>query len=310
MQSIPELESRIRDFINSPRKQHSLLQDHADWNKLCSALDVVGDTELAIDAYLEKVKEPATHGELYLALYGILQVLFVQQDAVRHLVEALGLEYTPDPLLKILRKARNDSIGHPTERGRGIERSFNFIIRVSMSHSGFTLMTTYPDRDSQFTHINVLELVSDQRNILRKTLTRVIEQLREEEMEHRDQFREERLASIFPSTLRYYYEKIAETIHGGAPGELGAGFVDLVVDVIEKFTNALDERDIVHVDNMAYDLELVQYPLAELRRYFDNPDESKLNEKDAYIFLVFIRNQIDSLIELAREIDEKYATGI
>lgn len=72
MISMPELEEQIRDFINSPRKQHILLQDHADWNKLCSSLDVVGDTELAIDAYMENINEPASDGQKYLILYGIL----------------------------------------------------------------------------------------------------------------------------------------------------------------------------------------------------------------------------------------------
>jgi len=54
MASISELEQDIRKFINSPRKQFHLLKDAEAWNRLCSSLDVIGDTELAIDAYFEK----------------------------------------------------------------------------------------------------------------------------------------------------------------------------------------------------------------------------------------------------------------
>jgi len=103
MNSIPELEEQIRNFINSPRKQYTLLQDRADWNKLCSSLDVVGDTELAIDAYMGSINESATDGQKYLILYGILQVLFVQQDAVKHMIEALGLQHEEDPILNHIR---------------------------------------------------------------------------------------------------------------------------------------------------------------------------------------------------------------
>jgi hypothetical protein len=49
---VPRLESKIRDFINNPRKQHILLKDSTDWNQLCSSMDALGDTSATIDAYL------------------------------------------------------------------------------------------------------------------------------------------------------------------------------------------------------------------------------------------------------------------
>ena len=55
---------------------------------LCSSLDAIGDTELAIEAYLagetqsqeleQNAKTLKDAGYLYLSLYGILQVLFAQ----------------------------------------------------------------------------------------------------------------------------------------------------------------------------------------------------------------------------------------
>src|SRR5512135_3253506 len=98
MKTIHELESEIRDIINSPRKQAALLRNHSTWGMLCSSLDVIGDTECALAAYLagsnlEEVKRGdylIESGNLYLTLYGVLQVLFVQQDAVSHLHESLG----------------------------------------------------------------------------------------------------------------------------------------------------------------------------------------------------------------------------
>lgn len=49
--SISDLESRIRDLINEPRTQYALLKKKDLWEQLCSSLDVMGDTELAIAAF-------------------------------------------------------------------------------------------------------------------------------------------------------------------------------------------------------------------------------------------------------------------
>jgi hypothetical protein len=50
----------------------------------------------------------------YLKLYELLQALFLQQDAVKHLCEALAVPNDPDqfPRLRPIREARNASIGH------------------------------------------------------------------------------------------------------------------------------------------------------------------------------------------------------
>ena len=49
--AISEVATRIRAFINSARKQHELLKDSTAWNQPGSSLDVIGDIELAFNAY-------------------------------------------------------------------------------------------------------------------------------------------------------------------------------------------------------------------------------------------------------------------
>ena len=70
-------------------------KDSAAWNQLCSSLDAIGDTELAFDAYAA-LPEPSDEGTTYILVYGILQALVLQQDAVRHVAEALSIQrWTP-----------------------------------------------------------------------------------------------------------------------------------------------------------------------------------------------------------------------
>jgi len=60
----------LRLFINKPRIQYRLLKKRPLWFQLCSSLDTIEDTELAIDSYLSSEFEK--DGELYLAIYGLL----------------------------------------------------------------------------------------------------------------------------------------------------------------------------------------------------------------------------------------------
>jgi hypothetical protein len=298
----------ICDFINSPRKQHLLISQMADWNKLCSSLDVVGDTELAIESFLKTI-QPKSDGEMYLVIYGILQVLFVQQDAVQHIAESLAIHYTPDPLLAEIREIRNASIGHPTKRGSGKGSESNFISRPTMSSTGFQLMTTYADRvQPQFTYIDIPKLIQTQRDKLSQLLSTLIQTLREEEMNHRIAFQDEKLTDIFPHTLDYYCEKIYESIRGNMPKTFGSGMVDLINNHLTEFKGALDRRDLFQaLDSVKYLFDELSYPLEKLKKYFTDAANPTFNDKDALIFIFFIRRHLEGLRSIAKEIDAKYA---
>jgi hypothetical protein len=64
MPDISRLASLIRDSITSRRRVQALIQVRPDWNRLTSALEVIGDTEMAFDAYLEHLHDPAESGDL------------------------------------------------------------------------------------------------------------------------------------------------------------------------------------------------------------------------------------------------------
>ena len=308
---ISNLETKIRDYINSPRLQSNLLRDKISWNKLCSSLDVLGDTELVIDEYLKK-KEPSGIGEKYLVLYGILQILFVQQDATKNLAEALNIKFENDPLLEEIREIRHNSIGHPTKRGKGKGDAFNFIVRMSISSKGFTLMTPYPKKKKDISkHVNVVELINSQRNKIIKILSQVINILKENEMSHRKKHRDKKLTDCFPPTLNYYFEKISETIHSNMPNEFGLIHIKQISESIVRFKNELTNRGIQEAyDWLNYHLELIEYPIKMVTDYFSKDIDSKLNEKDIKIFTFFIEKQIVEIIDMAKEIDSEYSSDL
>jgi hypothetical protein len=302
----------IRGFINKSRKQFNLLKNRKFWNQLCSSLDVIEDSDLAIDAYINS-EFGKDDGEKYLRLYGILQALFLQQAAVTNLCESLGLpsNLIANPKLREIRDIRNDSIGHPTKRGN--YKSYHFISRVSITTSGFQLISYYENNQTTFRDILVIDLVKEQRKYLSKILKKVIKVLKVEEKTHKEKFKMDKLESVFPDTLSYYIEKILENIGKLDHAELGLVHVKLVKKVMDKLKETLQKRgiEIDTYNSIKFLYELLEYPIIELELYFNKltaKEEPRTNDKTAHIFTYFIKEKLYELKEIAKEIDDEYSS--
>jgi energy-converting hydrogenase A subunit M len=312
MSEVSDLEQEVRRLINEPRKRDSILKNEKHWNKLCSSMDTIGDTELAYTQYLADLDKPASKGELYYLVYGILQALYLQQDAVRHLSEALELGYENNQTLNKIRDIRNNSIGHPTQRNHGKDdTSYNFISRVTMNRSGFKLMKTYAGKKPKFINVDIPQLITEQRTVLKEVLDDVVGKLKMEEINHRKEHRDNKLIEIFPSTLHYYFEKITEGIFRETDYlELGLGVLDIVEEIIVKLKQELIARDIYEAYNFEEEVSWTEYTLRKIREYFEKIGDHKLNEKDAYIYLTFLRKQFNLLKEMSIEIDNEYESDM
>ena len=306
--NITELESEIRDRINRRRPQHELLSRVADWNRLCSALDVIGDTELALTAYLAQPHMESI-GLWYVFAYGTLQLLEIQQDAVAHICKALRIKTQNSPKLPTIRMIRNNAVGHPFEENENKVTKSNFIVRSSLNQHGFSLMTVFSDgKPYSQRYVSIPQLVTEQQKALQKVLEEVIKKLDEAEMKHRTKHQDQRLSTAFADTLPYFFSKIFEAVYNPTYFPLGAKHVDFVAECLVQLRQLLEQRGAwgIH-DSVNYKYELLEYPLAELKRFFAENASSKLNAKDAYIFCAFVQEQIKTLQQIAEEIDEEYA---
>src|SRR3990172_4229384 len=133
---------RVRSFVNE-RRHHWRLRTASKeyWNQLGAALDVIDDAANAIHAY-RCSRRDVDVGERYLLTYGLLEALYVQQNAVQHLCEALDhcWKWKSEAVLMNIRDIRNSASGHPTRKGmQGQPPTFHGIVQTSMAHSGFEL---------------------------------------------------------------------------------------------------------------------------------------------------------------------------
>jgi len=308
---------KIRDFINEPRRRRYILsKDRALWHQCCSCLDVIEDSELAIAAYSAR-EFGASGGAHYLAVYGLLQALFLQQDAVINLCESLGIPETIDnyPRLREIRETRSDSIGHPTKRNRKQARltSWHHIVRSTLSSKGFELLSHYSDGKSECKSVSVPDLIADQREYLSDIINAVKDKLEKQEVAHKERFRMEKLVSFFPDALDYSLRKILETTEMREDVVPGEASLQQVKQAIQSFKGALEKRgiDLETYDSIKHVYDLLEYPLGELENFFLGVKigrQSNINEKTAYIFAFFVGKKVAELKQMAQELDEYYSS--
>jgi hypothetical protein len=305
-------ERRVRDLINEPRLRQVLLNDLAKWFQLCSSLDVLGDTSMAVHAYTQLPPEKDS-SKLYLFIYGLFQALFLQQDALSNMCEAVGVEFQIEdhPDLMKIRAIRNCAIGHPTKKDRPKPTTFHFISRATMSLEYFDMHTASADGIRGRDSIAVKKLIEEQMSLVITELNRAAEVLEQRDKEHREKFRMDKLANRFPETTSYFFEKIFAGTRGDAVeiGQIGVGQIE---NIISDFKKALEARGLNldtydSIKHLYIDLE---YPMEQLRSYFASAVKKEartIDSRAAEIFTWFVEHRLKELKHIAEEIDAEYA---
>lgn len=317
-----DLTATIRNYINRPRMQYLLLKEMGRWHLLTSSLDVIEDAELAIaacgrlDSAARNSEADATYrlelGVRYLVVYGLLQALIVQQDAAFHLCEALDVPCARKnfPKLTHIRDIRNISIGHPTKVDRPKHRpvSHHFISRVTLSPSGFHLLSVADDDTTSFQDVALVPLIRDQQGELSRLLTEVITELEQKEVAHTAEFRGEQLSALLPETLTYAFEKISTAVRGRGERALGTWGIETVDQAVNDLRAALNRRGFepgaLEVVDLVFDQ--LRYPIDHLKRYLHQEASDISTTETARIFTSYIAGKLKELKQLAEEIDESY----
>ena len=201
---INQLTESVRKHINTHRYQVALLVDSDNWNQICSSLDVVGDSLLAIESY-RKGAYPGDFGLKYIYTYGVLQALFILQDAARHLSEAFTITYQPSQALIDIRNMRNAAIGHPTKQDHKGKRYYNYISRISMTKSGFDLLRHSRAGQYNVMRVDLTASTTDQLQELAESFRKIVSTLEEADRMHKQKFEDSPLESIFHSAMGYLF---------------------------------------------------------------------------------------------------------
>ena len=182
MNQVSERAHKIREHVNHPWKRELIFTDRVKWDKICSCMDVLEDTQLAIDSFFNLPDFSGYNGG-YLYLYGLLQAFFLQQDSTNHLSQALfgkPIDWKGDyPDIFLVRDLRNDATGHPTSRNN--DQSFHYIARYSVSKQSFKLASYFPKQGkSLHRDFDLIALKSKHEKSICDLLDKVIQLLEED----------------------------------------------------------------------------------------------------------------------------------
>ena len=313
---INRLEKVVRKHINTHRYQVGFFKDPSNWNQICSSLYVIGDTICAIQSYC-KSEFPNDDGLKYIYIYGLLQSLFLQQDSLRHLSEAFNVTYNASQTLLDIRGIRNAAIGHPTKQNQKGTRFYNYISRISMTKHGFGLLCRSEPRESDkvkvdiprepdIEKVDILTMIRDQLSDVVRGYEKIAKKLEEADRVHKEKFKGTRIQDIFPSTMSYFLEKIAQGIsaHSFGDRKFGQSNLEVLKETYEKYQAALSERNELskHTES---DLGEYFHAIKRLDEYLSGGGGS-MEELDAYIYWEYLCNKHSSFVQIAKEIDEQY----
>jgi len=271
-------------------------------------MDVIDDVDMALEAYLA-AEFPSDIGEMYLWTYGVLQALFVQQDALRHLIDIISpsVRVELSDVLKEIRDLRSASIGHPTEFKRKGEKSVHAINRSTLAKNGFQMLSFGEKNGTSLKNVPVSALIANQRKEATRILLEVVKKLEEEDRMHREHFRETKLGQAFNQVL-YAFEKIFEDLRGNRQTTMGAWGANHLQCSLDQFESLIKARgmNLETYDPIKYRYDETKYPLGELTKYFESRESDILKRETAVVFAEALHGHFAELMDIAGEIDQDY----
>ncbi len=162
----------VRNIVNAKFGKNSSGFLMKEYLKLLSSIDVIEDCQCAVDRY-KTIECPST-----LDLTGLLQSLFMQQDAINSINTtldpnglALALCNKEFGMLAAIREIRNDVIGHPTNRGGGKDARLIRWLRHSIKKDSFSYVVISNETETR--HVNVNQIIDDQESIVIFCLSKI-----------------------------------------------------------------------------------------------------------------------------------------
>lgn len=310
--------NQIRQSINESYKQNILLKNKLKWDKLCASLDLIEDTVLAIKYYIY-YKFPSNYEGKYLYIYGLLQALFLQQDAVNGINLSL-LDKDIDfknkyPDLFKIREIRNDIL-HSV--GRKIKKHSVFIhlSRISIEKYSFDYITYSddPEKDGELRSVNIKEIILSQNQCIENILILITKKLKEEFSDYINMHKKIKMIDIFKNISyaraklltkdlnhkywRPYHLKIIRTTINDFKKEISKRYlswedvsysytikaIDQLLDIIEKKLPTLgidiSEIDYFLIEHVFCKIKELEKIAEEIDEFFENNGNFKIKQNN------------------------------
>lgn len=217
-ETVETLLNSVRDLVHDVPWVGSAMASetpNTKWDQVTAAMDAVGDVELAIKAY--KNREEVG----YLEIYGLLQAMVVEQEAVDHMRRLLMKRgkikwYRDYPELLEARIIRNETVGHPTEvrnnRDKEAPHAYCVISRSSINRGYFEYLR-YEHDGTRHIPVHVARFIEAQQNGIAAILREIRDHLSRQLACHYEKFRGTRVLPVWESYPLERFDDLGSVEH-------------------------------------------------------------------------------------------------
>ncbi len=303
----------LRDLLNDTVVYKQAAWDKKDegsWSRLWASMDNLEDSQKAIELF--KLKTTIS----ILDRYGILQSLYVQQDALLDLASALGLKgisYKNHKRLQEIRNVRDETIGHPTYRekaGKGEYKdgSLSFTSMYFENTKKQLTYMVYTAKGSEHKTIDLTKVVEDQEVLLAIEIEKVIKQIKKRETNHKELFQGKKISQILPS-FNYEIQKMY-------PFEKTRKISRMNFLIIKNEVKKFETEYIKRYGENSLTKDYIRNPgtvecILKIHKLFDRIEEmidlsDNVLEIDLEVYVEALARELAGLKEMALEIDEEF----
>lgn len=310
--NIQQLNQTIRDFLNSSKITKTevfLKKDKGFWNQLWVCIDTIDDTELALNNFVSLNTEDFEKSA-YINTYGLLQALYLQQDAVNNLKESLlneKINWSKDyPSVFNIRDIRNETTGHPTKNIKKKEGIVNYctIDRSSISKNGFNYML-WRGKEVEQKRADFLELIQNQQKALFKELSKILTELNYKEINHKTKFKGKNLSSLLPNNNLYSFKILRQIAYDELAWRIFLSYKETYSKIkkgIEDRYGALDKM--LRIQGTKILIDELDNIFAKI---FFLKNDKQNNEMDINIYSDALVQRLSELKDHLKEIDEEFS---
>lgn len=297
-----DLIKRIRKHIQRQERMSQMIPVRRKWTGITASIDVLEDSSWAIEYYC-KNEYPSDMRGKYLFTYGLLQALFVQQDAADNIYKVFlekKINWKTDfPKAYDVREIRNDVTGHPLNRDNHF---FIYLIQAFMKKESISYIKDDVNvGQSKSFDVDLMASIEDSAKCINQVLTKVLEKLDSEHKAYIDKFKDVKMVDFFRG-LSYAHEKIIcrDPIMGEVEYKMTKEMVKNCRDEIAKRYGS---------ENSFEAYNMVFKEIDELYDLIDNevPNSNMLRKEDvAYRLKENLLSKLEELEDLCKETDEYF----
>ena len=199
LNTVSDYNDLLKDIINcKPVKEYYCSTLSPDqWVQLCAAMDVVRDSQRAINKYREIDQINYIHGDA-LYIYGLLNAFYLQQEAVKTIYEFIFEKelkfYSLYPNIDEIKKYRND-VCHATNRKQGKEQII--MSPRTVTKHGFDYLKYTTSDGKRKLHVNIDDCLAKQAHEIKAILCTICKKI---------------LSSISPDVQKEYLESWSQAM--------------------------------------------------------------------------------------------------